>query len=65
MDSLAHVGQIGEGSPKLAEKFFDYYKSVFEGRALSSREKVLIALAVASAQKQIETAEERLMPECS
>lgn len=46
-EHLAHFGQIGEGSPKLAEKFFDYYKSVFEDGALSSREKALIALAVA------------------
>jgi 4-carboxymuconolactone decarboxylase len=45
-EHLAHFSQISEGSPKLAEKFFDYYKSVFEDGALSSREKALIALAV-------------------
>ena len=45
-EHLGHFGQISEGSPKLAEKFFDYYKSVFEDGALSSREKALIALAV-------------------
>lgn len=45
-EHLAHFGRISEGSPKLAEKFFDYYKSVFEDGALSSREKALIALAV-------------------
>jgi 4-carboxymuconolactone decarboxylase len=46
-EHLAHFSQISEGSTKLAEKFFDYYKSVFEDGALSSREKALIALAVA------------------
>jgi alkylhydroperoxidase/carboxymuconolactone decarboxylase family protein len=46
-DHLPNFGQIGEGSPELAEKFFAYYSAVFADGALSSREKALIALAVA------------------
>lgn len=46
---LPKFGDIGEGSPELAEKFFSYYGSVFEDGALSVREKSLIALAVAHA----------------
>lgn len=46
-DHLPNFGKIGEGSPELAQKFFDYYQSVFEEGALSGREKALIALAVA------------------
>lgn len=46
---LSAFGDIAEGSPKLAEKFFDYYGAVFEDGALSAREKSLIALAVAHA----------------
>ena len=46
-DHLPRFGEIGEGSPELAQKFFDYYQSVFEDGALSKREKALIALAVA------------------
>lgn len=44
---LPRFGDIAEGSPALAEKFFDYYNSVFEDGALTAREKALIALAVA------------------
>lgn len=48
-EHLAHFGDIGEGSPQLAKKFFDYYAAVFADGALSAREKALIALAVAHA----------------
>jgi 4-carboxymuconolactone decarboxylase len=48
-DHLARFGEIGEGNPELARKFFDYYGSVFAEGALSAREKALIALAVAHA----------------
>ncbi|HSE94579.1 MAG TPA: arsenosugar biosynthesis-associated peroxidase-like protein [Methylomirabilota bacterium] len=46
-DHLARFGEIGQGSPRLAEKFFDWYTAVFREGALSEREKALIALAVA------------------
>lgn len=46
-EHLPHFGQISEGSPALAEKFFAYYEAVFAESALSKREKALIALAVA------------------
>ena len=46
-DHLPRFGQISEGNPELAEKFFAYYGAVFADGALSSREKALIALAVA------------------
>lgn len=45
-EHLSQFGQISEGSPELAEKFFAYYGSVFAEGALSVREKALIALAV-------------------
>lgn len=48
-EHLPNFSQIGEGSPELAEKFFAYYGAVFAEGALSSREKALIALAVAHA----------------
>ncbi|TPW22037.1 MAG: carboxymuconolactone decarboxylase family protein [Elusimicrobia bacterium] len=48
-EHLAHFAGIAEGSPKLAEKFFDYYGAVFAPGALTAREKSLIALAVAHA----------------
>lgn len=48
-EHLPQFGQIGEGNPELARKFFDYYGSVFAEGALSKREKALIALAVAHA----------------
>jgi 4-carboxymuconolactone decarboxylase len=44
-----HLGQfrdVAEGDEELADKFFEYYDSVFEDGALSAREKALIALAV-------------------
>ncbi len=46
---LADFGKIGEGSPDLGKKFFDYYGAVFADGALTAREKSLIALAVAHA----------------
>jgi len=46
---LGMFGEIAEGNPALAEKFFDWYGSVFEPGALTQREKSLIALAVAHA----------------
>lgn len=48
-EHLASFSSISEGSPRLAEKFFDYYTAVFQPGALSAREKSLIALAVAHA----------------
>ncbi|NJP12575.1 MAG: 4-carboxymuconolactone decarboxylase [Leptolyngbyaceae cyanobacterium RU_5_1] len=44
---LPNFGNISEGNPELAEKFFAYYGAVFAEGALSVREKSLIALAVA------------------
>lgn len=46
---LTDFAKIGEGSPDLAKKFFDYYGAVFADGALTAREKSLIALAVAHA----------------
>lgn len=48
-EHLPHFGDIGEGAPELAKKFFDYYGAVFAEGALTAREKSLIALAVAHA----------------
>jgi len=46
---LPRFGEIGQAAPELAQKFFDYYASVFAEGALTEREKALIALAVAHA----------------
>ena len=46
-EDLGKFGDIGEDAPDLAQKFFDYYGAVFAERALTEREKSLIALAVA------------------
>ncbi len=46
---LLDFPKIAEGSPKLGEKFFEYYEAVFAPGALTAREKSLIALAVAHA----------------
>lgn len=46
-EHLGHFADIGEGNGELAQKFFDYYGSVFADGALTVREKALIALAVA------------------
>ncbi len=48
-DDLGRFGEISRGAPHLAEKFFDYYGAVFAEGALTTREKSLIALAVAHA----------------
>ena len=46
---LGRFGEISRGAPELAAKFFDYYGAVFAEGALTTREKSLIALAVAHA----------------
>ncbi len=46
-EDLGKFGSIAEWHPDLAKKFFSYYNAVFEEGALTSREKALIALAVA------------------
>lgn len=48
-EDLKKFGNISEWEEKLAGKFFDYYGEVFKPGELSSREKSLIALAVAHA----------------
>ncbi|RLD29243.1 MAG: 4-carboxymuconolactone decarboxylase [Bacteroidetes bacterium] len=48
---LKKFGNITEWSEELGEKFFDYYKKVFEEGALTAREKSLIALAVSHVVK--------------
>lgn len=48
-EHLGMFGDIAEGAPALAKKYFAYYGAVFEDGALSGREKALIALAVATA----------------
>lgn len=45
-EDLKKFEEISDFGPELAEKFFNYYSSVFEEGALSAREKALIALAV-------------------
>lgn len=46
---LKKFGNITELQPEMGNKFFDWYGSVFEEGALTTREKSLIALAVAHA----------------
>ena len=46
---LAKFGKIGEYQKELADKFFDWYGTVFADGALTAKEKSLIALAVAHA----------------
>jgi 4-carboxymuconolactone decarboxylase len=46
---LPKFPEIGKEAPLLAQKFFDYYQTVFAEGALTEREKALIALAVAHA----------------
>lgn len=48
---LADFADIGEYSPTLGQKFFDYYGEATNAGVLSAREKALIALAVATTQK--------------
>lgn len=44
---LKKFGKISEWNEELGAKFFEYYGKVFEEGALTSREKSLIALAIA------------------
>ena len=46
---LPKFPEIGKDAPVLAQKFFEYYQTVFAEGALTEREKALIALAVAHA----------------
>ena len=46
-DDLKKFTDIGRFGKELADKFFDYYGSVFAEGTLTAREKSLIALAVA------------------
>lgn len=49
-EDLPKFGNITEFQPELGEKFFDYYKTVFQEGALTAREKALIALAVSHSE---------------
>jgi alkylhydroperoxidase/carboxymuconolactone decarboxylase family protein len=46
---LGRFAEIARGSKPLADKFFEWYAAVFAEGALTTREKSLIALAVAHA----------------
>ena len=48
-DDLKKFPKITDFSPKVGEKFFDWYGEVFAEKELNGREKSLIALAVAHA----------------
>lgn len=48
---LADFADIGEYSPALGEKYFEYYGETMRAGSLTAREKALIALAVAATQK--------------
>lgn len=48
-EDLKKFGNVGEFQKELADKFFDWYGTVFKDSALSAKEKSLIALAVAHA----------------
>lgn len=48
-EDLKKFGNVGEFQKEMADKFFDYYGTVFADSALSAREKSIIALAVAHA----------------
>ena len=48
-EDLGKFGDITEFQKELGDKFFEYYGSVFEAGALTTREKSLIALAVSHA----------------
>ena len=50
-EDLRKFGDITQFQEELGDKFFDYYNSVFKEGALTTREKSLIALAVAHAIK--------------
>ncbi len=48
-DDLKKFGNVGNFQKELADKFFDYYGTVFADSSLSAKEKSIIALAVAHA----------------
>jgi alkylhydroperoxidase/carboxymuconolactone decarboxylase family protein len=48
-EDLDKFGKIGEYQKELADKFFNWYGTVFNDSALTAKEKALIALAVAHA----------------
>lgn len=48
-ENLAKFGTMGEEAAELWNKFMKYYENVFAEGALTTREKSLIALAVATA----------------
>jgi alkylhydroperoxidase/carboxymuconolactone decarboxylase family protein len=48
-EDLPRFSEIGKNAPELWSKFSEYYGAVFAEGALTSREKSLIALAVAHA----------------
>ena len=51
-EDLGKFSEVGEFSPELMESFFSYYNSATaEGKALTPREKSLIALAIAHSKK--------------
>ena len=50
-EDLPRFPEVAEGAPALWEKFQSWYGAVFESGALSSREKALIALAVAHSEQ--------------
>jgi len=50
-EDLKRFGQIGRAHPALGEAFFKYYGEVMKPGMLDAREKGLIALAIAHAQK--------------
>lgn len=50
-EDLPRFPEIGEGAPALWEKFNEWYGAVFQEGALSTREKALIALAVAHSEQ--------------
>jgi alkylhydroperoxidase/carboxymuconolactone decarboxylase family protein len=47
---LEDFANIGEYSPELGKRYFDYYGESMKAGKLSEREKALIALAVATTQ---------------
>ena len=48
---LEDFANIGEYSPDLGKKYFDYYGEAMKAGRLNEREKALIALVVAATQK--------------
>ncbi|MEW5909013.1 MAG: arsenosugar biosynthesis-associated peroxidase-like protein [Thermodesulfobacteriota bacterium] len=48
-NDLAKFQEVGKDAPELAKQFFQYYSAVFAEGELTTREKSLIALAVAHA----------------